>query len=226
MQTTHKQMRELKKPHGVPPPTNAYSPHSRNAAFQACEACYSRKKRCVMSPSHHQCTYCFREGQRCVPRERPVRRVRKYVDEASDEPPRPKYDLPLPHGIDHEVPRWSAVYSMFSEMMRLIPPGENGEGEENEAKNNRKRAVSTDDEHSPNRKKSCPANKHSSSRASQAPDIQQTPNTMIHEAGHRTSSSGVLPTSKPSISAPTNRPLPGNNGTGICFGELDGLLRF
>ncbi|KAJ5551182.1 hypothetical protein N7461_005880 [Penicillium sp. DV-2018c] len=30
-------------------------------------------------------------------------------------------DLPLPSGIDHEVPRWSAFYSIYSEMRRLLP---------------------------------------------------------------------------------------------------------
>lgn len=38
-------------------------------------------------------------------------------------------NLPLPHGIDHEVPRWAAVYSIFSEMLRLIPPEVNCDGE-------------------------------------------------------------------------------------------------
>lgn len=27
----------------------------------------------------------------------------------------------LPRGIDHEIPRWSAVYSSYSEMRRLLP---------------------------------------------------------------------------------------------------------
>lgn len=31
-------------------------------------------------------------------------------------------DLPLPQGIDHEVPRWSALYSGYSEICRLLPP--------------------------------------------------------------------------------------------------------
>jgi hypothetical protein len=39
-----------------------------------------------------------------------------------DRPSPNAFNIPLPHGIDHEVPRWSAMYSMFSEMMRLIPP--------------------------------------------------------------------------------------------------------
>lgn len=38
--------------------------------------------------------------------------------------PRRTYNLPLPRGIDHEVPRWSAVYSMFAEVLNLIPPEE------------------------------------------------------------------------------------------------------
>ncbi|KAB8264999.1 hypothetical protein BDV32DRAFT_145033 [Aspergillus pseudonomiae] len=35
-----------------------------------------------------------------------------------------KFDSPLPPGIDHEVPlpRWSAIYSLVSEVLRLIPP--------------------------------------------------------------------------------------------------------
>ena len=39
-------------------------------------------------------------------------------------------NLRLPHGIDHEVPRWAAVYSMFSEVLRLIPPEEDNNMEE------------------------------------------------------------------------------------------------
>jgi hypothetical protein len=42
--------------------------------------------------------------------------------------------IPLPQGIDHEVPRWSAVYSIYSEMRRLLPstspcPSSEAEGE-------------------------------------------------------------------------------------------------
>lgn len=73
METTRKELRTLTIPHGVHKSSNNCNSPSRNAAFQACQACYARKKRCVTSPSHHQCTYCFREGQRCLPRERPVR---------------------------------------------------------------------------------------------------------------------------------------------------------
>jgi hypothetical protein len=119
---------------------------------QACQACFARKKRCVTRLSHHLCTYCFRQGQRCLPRGRPVRsgypslymtfslpknfsslnytliyrKMRKYKDESLPEQRRPEYDLPfkLPRGIDHEVPRWSVIYSMFSETLRLIPPEE------------------------------------------------------------------------------------------------------
>lgn len=43
-----------------------------------------------------------------------------------DRPSPNAFNIPLPHGIDHEVPRWSAMYSMFSEMMRLIPPERTG----------------------------------------------------------------------------------------------------
>ncbi|OQD85873.1 hypothetical protein PENANT_c009G04964 [Penicillium antarcticum] len=48
--------------------------------------------------------------------------------------------LPFPKGIDHEIPRWSAAFSMFSEMRRLLAPPspeseedcaeEEGEGDE------------------------------------------------------------------------------------------------
>jgi hypothetical protein len=31
-------------------------------------------------------------------------------------------EIPLPPGIDHDIPRWSAVYSCYSEMQRLLPP--------------------------------------------------------------------------------------------------------
>jgi hypothetical protein len=40
----------------------------------------------------------------------------------------PGLNFPYPHGIDHEVPRWAAVYSAFSEVLRLIPPEEYGDG--------------------------------------------------------------------------------------------------
>jgi hypothetical protein len=30
-------------------------------------------------------------------------------------------EIPLPPGIDHEIPRWSAMYSFYSEMQRLLP---------------------------------------------------------------------------------------------------------
>ncbi|KAJ5233897.1 uncharacterized protein N7469_005663 [Penicillium citrinum] len=34
------------------------------------------------------------------------------------------FNLRMPRGIDHEVPRWSAAYSMFTEVLKLIPPEE------------------------------------------------------------------------------------------------------
>ncbi|KAJ5748926.1 uncharacterized protein N7511_010622, partial [Penicillium nucicola] len=42
--------------------------------------------------------------------------------------------LPFPKGIDHEVPRWSAAFSMFSEMRRLLAPlSPESEGESDES---------------------------------------------------------------------------------------------
>ncbi|KAB8218896.1 hypothetical protein BDV33DRAFT_204942 [Aspergillus novoparasiticus] len=48
----------------------------------------------------------------------------KTSDNQHQQTPSYKFDSPLPPGIDHEIPlpRWSAVYPLFSEVMRLIPP--------------------------------------------------------------------------------------------------------
>lgn len=44
----------------------------------------------------------------------------------------------MPPGIDHEIPRWSPLYSFYSEMCRLLPlastpPSPSSENEENSA---------------------------------------------------------------------------------------------
>ncbi|KAJ5396493.1 hypothetical protein N7509_004606 [Penicillium cosmopolitanum] len=142
METTPRELRKLKGPQGVQKSTASHS-HSHNQDKRmACQACYERKKRCIPAPPYHRCKYCCQENQRCVPRER----VNRAVDEGEvktrknqiqntldSQFPRNAYNLPLPRGIDHEIPRWAAVYSMFAEVMNLIPPEEEDDDDDDDA---------------------------------------------------------------------------------------------
>lgn len=136
--TKPRELRKLKGPQGVQKSTATSSqPQDKK---MACQACHERKKRCIPVAAQRRCQYCLQENQRCLPRERLNRAVeeeprkakeqnheKEQEQEAAQEKeksksPRSTYNLPLPRGIDHEVPRWSAVYSMFAEVLNLIPP--------------------------------------------------------------------------------------------------------
>ena len=145
------------------------------------------------------------------------------MSESPSEPPRPKYDLPLPHGIDHEVPRWSAMYSMFSEALSLIPP----EGFQTNEK--RKRTVSPEREQSSDWKRSCPTTNNtpsnSDTRAGEIKDESDDVTITTNETdgtrlSSETGSSMYQPTPRGEV-----RPMFRNTGAGM-FWELDALLRF
>lgn len=150
------------------------------------------------------------------------RPTRKYRSESPSEPPRPKYDLPLPHGIDHEVPRWSAMYSMFSEALRLIPP------EEFQTNEKRKRTVSPEREQSSDRKRSCPTTNTLSNSDTRAGKIKEEPDEMTMTTngtnGTRLSSETGSLMYQPTPRGEA-RPIFRNTGAGM-FWELDALLRF
>lgn len=144
------------------------------------------------------------------------------MDASPSEPSRPKYDLPLPHGIDHEVPRWSAMYSMFSEALRLIPP----EGFQTNEK--RKRDVSAEREQSPDRKRSCPTSNTPSNPDARAGEIKEESdeanNTANETDGTRLASETGSPMYR-STPREEARPVFRNAGARM-FWELDALLRF
>ncbi|KAJ6019151.1 hypothetical protein N7522_001218 [Penicillium canescens] len=112
----------------------------RRPGKSACAACHARKKRCDISPPYYQCTHCRKEGQICISRDPIERRTRHRIptrnrnhnltansdnDNDNDAVSDDDYNgniLPFPKGIDHEIPRWSAAFSMFSEVRRLLAP--------------------------------------------------------------------------------------------------------
>ncbi|KAJ5432528.1 uncharacterized protein N7458_011684 [Penicillium daleae] len=145
--------------------------------------------------------------------------VRKYTPESPSEQARPKYNLPLPQGIDHEVPRWSAMYSMFTEALRLIPP------EGFQMNDTRKRAVSMEREQSPDRKKSCSVSNNSSDPDARASKVKRE--SIITTIESAISSYDTLSSIKPTTPQDEIKSIaPRNAGAGIFFGELDALLRF
>ncbi|KAJ5188828.1 hypothetical protein N7491_005149 [Penicillium cf. griseofulvum] len=104
----------------------------RRPGKTACTACHARKKRCDIAPPYHQCTHCRKEDQLCIPRDstertgRPARqqmlnRSQNASKNTSKNESQFHVNGFLPMGIDHEVPRWSAVYSSYSEIRRLLP---------------------------------------------------------------------------------------------------------
>jgi hypothetical protein len=113
---------------------------------------------------------------------------------------------------------------MFSEALRLIPP----EGYENQMREKRKRAVSTEREQSPDRKKSCSLG-NQSDPDTRAGDVKREPNESsitTHETDAAMSSFDASSYVTSTIT-PRNeiRSPPRNAGAGM-FWELDALLRF
>ncbi|KAE8421004.1 hypothetical protein BDV36DRAFT_292679 [Aspergillus pseudocaelatus] len=53
------------------------------------------------------------------------RAIEEEYEERAPEDSHQTFNLPLPRGIDHEVPRWAAVYSMFQEVLHFLPPEDN-----------------------------------------------------------------------------------------------------
>lgn len=152
------------------------------------------------------------------------RPTRKYMSESPSEPSRPKYNLPLPHGIDHEVPRWSAMYSMFSETLRLIPP----EGFQTNEKQNQ--AVFPEREQSSDRKQSCPTTNTPSNSDTRAGEIkEEEPDEVTGITMNETDGTRLSPETGSSMYQPTSqeeaKPIFRNTGSGM-FWELDALLRF
>lgn len=153
------------------------------------------------------------------------RPVQKYKPEIPSEPPtRPKFDLPLPQGIDHEVPRWSAVYSMFSEALRLLP-------QEGLHMNDRRRRDSVEREQGPDRNTSCSPSNYLSDPDTRNGDVQlnsHEPEITTQETDESVPSPDALSSMK-ATTTPWEEPIsihPRHAGAGMFFGELDALLRF
>ncbi|KOS39873.1 hypothetical protein ACN38_g9274 [Penicillium nordicum] len=117
-------VRHIQSPSGI-----TKNKKGRQPGKIACTACHARKKRCDISPPYHQCTHCRKEDQCCIPRDsidRPPRRRMSNRNHNSQKASNNHENQShvngfLPMGIDHEIPRWSAVYSFYSEMRRLLP---------------------------------------------------------------------------------------------------------
>lgn len=140
-------------------------------------------------------------------------------DNDFNDTPRHGFDLPLPHGIDHEVPRWSAVYSLFSEMLRLLPSDETEIASDSNPGSPAQDESDADMEDSGHRH-STPAQGGGSSSRNARPGKGNGTDSEIHDP----------PNSDPSKSAVTNEEgrlsSSGNMAPGLCLWELDALLRF
>lgn len=141
----------------------------------------------------------------------------------SSGPSRPKYDLPLPHGIDHEVPRWSVMYSMFSEALRLFPP------QSSQTNNTSNRTATVEAEQSSNRKRSCSTDItiNPSNPDARVVDINHGLYSTIERIGD-TLPSDALSSVKPNQNTVGEEisPIPRDSGAEVFFAELDALLRF
>ncbi|KAI2790485.1 hypothetical protein POX_d06001 [Penicillium oxalicum] len=240
----------------------------QNATFQACQACYMRKKRCVTSPDHSQCTYCLREGQRCLPRKRPTKQStqsqpqatkNKDNSSASSSPEtistRQTYDTPRSY-IESEIPPWSAMYSMVSEALRLIPPEgsfpkqapprkrpasehdeDQVENTENSDKGDREQDPQHGTQHSGRHKRSCSVYEAISAR--QAPHVMaagldsarwttagETPRSPNTLKSELSKTVKVVNVDVNTKATGESTMIPKSPSTGAFFGELDALLRF
>ncbi|KAE8333008.1 hypothetical protein BDV39DRAFT_166158 [Aspergillus sergii] len=122
MESTPRKSRKLNDPQGV---QKSIASHNRVTRTMACQSCHIRKKRCVYVAQHRRCTNCFQEDQPCVPRGHFVRAIEEEPEDPISEASHSTFNLPLPRGIDHEVPRWAAVYSMVQEVLHFLPPEDN-----------------------------------------------------------------------------------------------------
>ncbi|OQE11053.1 hypothetical protein PENVUL_c003G05215 [Penicillium vulpinum] len=119
-------LRRIQGPSGI----TKTNKQGRRPGKIACTACHARKKRCDIAPPYHQCTHCRKEDQVCVPRDSIERPTRPQVPKRNNtQKPSKSHENKsplngfLPRGIDHhEIPRWSALYSSYSEICRLLPP--------------------------------------------------------------------------------------------------------
>ncbi|KAF7720060.1 Fungal transcriptional regulatory protein [Penicillium ucsense] len=229
---------------------------SQNRREVACQACYLRKKRCVTSPNHSQCTYCFREGQDCLPRKRPTKYTNSQSRSNANTHKAPAStsvvttaqdcDTRRPY-LETEVPPWSAMYSMVSEALRLIPPedspsdplsrkrpaSERDEEDERdqtdtETDNNPEGRGTDSEEDKPSRqrKKSCSIYEAISARHVQhiptADKTRWTAGETWNTAATRPGPFGLIAMNGNGESAVN----PKSPGTGAFLGELDALLRF
>ncbi|KAJ5283495.1 hypothetical protein N7505_001475 [Penicillium chrysogenum] len=99
----------------------------------ACTACHARKKRCDIAPHissartvAKKINAASREIQVAGVPTRPTRQQkpnRHHNSQKATITHEPQFHVNgfLPKGIDHDIPRWSAVYSSYSEMRRLLP---------------------------------------------------------------------------------------------------------
>ncbi|KAB8219543.1 hypothetical protein BDV33DRAFT_173535 [Aspergillus novoparasiticus] len=119
MESTPRKPRKLNGPQGV---QKSIAGHNRLTPTIACQSCHTRKKRCVYVARNCRCTNCFQEEQPCLPRGHVARAIEEEPEDLLPETSHHTFNLPLPRGIDHEVPRWAAVYSMVQEVLHFLPP--------------------------------------------------------------------------------------------------------
>ncbi|RAQ41002.1 hypothetical protein AFGD_007147 [Aspergillus flavus] len=122
MESAPRKPRKLNGPQGV---QKSIVSHNRLTRTISCQSCHIRKARCVYAAQHRRCTNCFQENQPCVPRGHVVRAIEEEPEDPISEASHNTFNLPLPRGIDHEVPRWAAVYSMVQEVLHFFPPEDN-----------------------------------------------------------------------------------------------------
>ncbi|KAB8212139.1 hypothetical protein BDV34DRAFT_63811 [Aspergillus parasiticus] len=122
MESTPRKPRKLNGPQGV---QKSIAGHNRLTRTIACQSCHTRKKQCVYVARNRRCTNCFQEEQPCLPRGHVARAIEEEPEDPISEASHDTFNLPLPRGIDHEVPRWAAVYSMVQEVLHFLPPEDN-----------------------------------------------------------------------------------------------------
>ncbi|KNG87448.1 hypothetical protein ANOM_004263 [Aspergillus nomiae NRRL 13137] len=129
MESTPRKPRKLNSPRGVHKSGASHNDPTRTITGQSSRV---HKKQCVPAAQHRRATSGFQEDCSGVSTGHVTRIAEDKYDDPAPESSHDMFNLPLPRGIDHEVPRWAAVYSMAEEVMRFLPPQDSISDQEEE----------------------------------------------------------------------------------------------
>ncbi|OGM49480.1 hypothetical protein ABOM_001705 [Aspergillus bombycis] len=221
MESTPRKPRKLNAPRGGV--QKSVASHNRVARTIADQSCRVSKKQCVSPAQHRRGTNSLQEVRPGVSTGHVTRTVEDEYEDPTPGNSHDTFNLPLPRGIDHEVPRWAAVYSMVEEVLHFLPPQDSISDQEEEL-----RSPDSEKSHSDTRVPgNIPAHPLSSSTAkpqgdtnNPAPALETGPERPIYN----------IPNTRPWNDWANNESFgltaSVESGEGLDLSDIDALLRF